>query len=321
MKAVTFYLVGLACLLGPSSALPRTKPAGPASIPPLIPARCKAANDVISGMGTSLKPTVASAQQVAVAAYFAQLSAVAYCPSVFADKQWKSTMGRKVLPDAKLHATFYGGPHYTTGYIATSASKKTIYVAFRGTLSVQQLITDLQVTKITYPPVPTAHVAEGFYNSYIEVQSIVVNTVASLLEQYPSYAVRVTGHSLGGAQATLATLDLYQRLDAINTNNIALYTYGELRVGDKDFAAYVTSTGISRIRVVHHADIITFLPTTSQGYVHGGEEYWIKGLLGGGPTQRCVATYESPYCSNTIELLANPVDHIMYYGAKFPLCY
>ncbi|ORX60626.1 alpha/beta-hydrolase [Hesseltinella vesiculosa] len=261
-------------------------------------------------MGISLLPTPVLAQQVAVAAYFAQLSAIAYCPSVYADQQWTLTMCTSALPDGQLQTTFHGGLHDTTGYVVTSVSEKTIFVAFRGTNTLPQLITDLELSLMTYPPVPSAGVETGFYDSYLEVQNIVVSTVANLLQQHPDYVVKVTGHSLGAAQASIATLDLYQRLDSISPRNIALYTYGEPRVGDKNFSAYITSTGITHVRVVHHADVITYLPLVSQGYLHAGEEYWITDVLGD-TTERCESAFESPYCSNRLVLEGNLADHLL----------
>jgi predicted lipase len=47
----------------------------------------------------------------------------------------------------------------------------------------------------------------------------------------------VTGHSLGGALASLAALHIYMDiLDNKATPDISLFTIGEPRVGDKDFA-------------------------------------------------------------------------------------
>jgi alpha-beta hydrolase superfamily lysophospholipase len=48
----------------------------------------------------------------------------------------------------------------------------------------------------------------GFYNSWTSAKSLVEAAIASARQTYPSYAIVSTGHSLGGAIATIAAADL-----------------------------------------------------------------------------------------------------------------
>lgn len=69
-------------------------------------------------------------------------------------------------------------------------------------------------------------VHQGFYNSYMEVQKELLETFMDQFTNHSDYKVAVTGHSLGGAQALLCALDLYQRDQRFNTDVLYLYTQG-----------------------------------------------------------------------------------------------
>jgi predicted lipase len=61
-------------------------------------------------------------------------------------------------------------------------------------------------------------------------------------------------HSLGGAQALLAAMDLYQRDKRFGPSNMSIFTVGSPRVGNPTFAYYVDSTGIPFSRSVNNRD-------------------------------------------------------------------
>lgn len=58
----------------------------------------------------------------------------------------------------------------------------------------------------------------------------------SLIKKYPSYKVWVTGHSLGGALASIAASEMIARGE-VDASRVQLYTFGQPRTGDVDFAA------------------------------------------------------------------------------------
>lgn len=66
--------------------------------------------------------------------------------------------------------------------------------------------------------------------------------------------ILTTSHSLGGAQALLAGMDLYQREPRLSKNNLAIHTVGMPRTGNPAFAYYVDSTGITVSRSVNNRD-------------------------------------------------------------------
>jgi triacylglycerol lipase len=74
----------------------------------------------------------------------------------------------------------------------------------------------------------------------------------------------VVGHSLGGALATIAAVDLAKKLKAegVDINSrMALYTYGAPKIGDSEWVKYANSIMTFRIaRVVHWRDPVVAVP-------------------------------------------------------------
>lgn len=80
-----------------------------------------------------------------------------------------------------------------------------------------------------------------------------------------------TGHSLGGAMATICAGRCY--LSEIESMPQALFTYGSPRVGDKRFVNFVN---IDHTRWVNNNDIVTRVPPPWMGYRHGGKEMYLN---------------------------------------------
>ncbi|KAF8535882.1 Alpha/Beta hydrolase protein, partial [Trichophaea hybrida] len=90
------------------------------------------------------------------------------------------------------------------GYIAADTTNKLIVVSFRGSSSFLNWITDLQVNLIDTDICSGCQAHLGFWGSWIEAQSEVLRAVTNGFGVYPNYQLVVTGHSLGGAVATIA---------------------------------------------------------------------------------------------------------------------
>jgi len=76
----------------------------------------------------------------------------------------------------------------------------------------------------------------------------------------------VTGHSLGGAVATLVSASLAQETH----QGLQLYTFGSPRVGNHGFAALAAYATPAHFRYVHADDIVTRLPWLIGLYRHTG---------------------------------------------------
>ncbi|KAF0690077.1 Aste57867_18526 [Aphanomyces stellatus] len=176
-----------------------------------------------------------------------------------------------------------------------------IIFAFRGTDSRANVKTDLEFALDSVPWLPPAHdvkqtpfVHRGFLTAYAAVREQCHAALKDLLARYDdmrgcsSTAVQVycTGHSLGGALATLAALDF-----KLNLRQAAvLYNYGSPRVGTHSFSRVFNSEIPLAFRLVNEGDIICGLPQrvttkcfgqSKKLYKHVGTEVVMDGKVNG----------------------------------------
>ncbi|CAE7845683.1 LIP [Symbiodinium sp. KB8] len=105
-----------------------------------------------------------------------------------------------------------------------------ILVSFRGTQpsSLKDWIDDLKFVKTEpYPYCTKCEVHKGFYQSWNALKSQVLNAI----DGFGGGPIVVTGHSLGAAMAALCAFDL----KGYSVEHV--YTFGQPRVGDTNFAS------------------------------------------------------------------------------------
>ncbi|KKK13410.1 hypothetical protein ARAM_007720 [Aspergillus rambellii] len=184
-------------------------------------------------------------------------------------------------------------------------SVKRIIIAFRGTYSITNTIIDLSAYPQEYIPYDTGDntgarctncsVHSGFMTAWRHTRDTILETVSAARTQYPDYSVVLVGHSLGGAVAALAGVEMQLRgWDPTVT------TFGEPKIGNKGFVEFLdgvffdlktpsasasasassVGTGVSRDkpwkfrRVTHADDPVPLLPLGEWGYEsHAGEIY------------------------------------------------
>ena len=78
---------------------------------------------------------------------------------------------------------------------------------------------------------------QGFYAAYTSVSSQVNAAVKALMIRYPTATFLITGHSLGGALATFAGVDIKTTLGV--TTRMTMYTFGSPRTGNQAFTDFV----------------------------------------------------------------------------------
>jgi len=135
-----------------------------------------------------------------------------------------------------------------------------VIVSFRGTESLMDLVIGLMRRKVDFPYLPGTKVHAGFFLQYTHLR----NQLMRHLTKYHVGPLYVTGHSLGGALATMFAADFAVKYPE---TAVTCYTFGTPRVGDAQFAEAVTNipnVSISRINNVD--DIITEYPW--RGFVH-----------------------------------------------------
>ncbi|KAI9650112.1 hypothetical protein NHQ30_000125 [Ciborinia camelliae] len=126
----------------------------------------------------------------------------------------------------------------------------------------------------------------GFYTSWLNTRPYVIPHLKVLKDKYPDYQLHLIGHSLGGAVAALAALELEG--DGWRTT---VTTFGEPMIGNQGLADFIDGVfGLNKgihgdmnrryRRVTHIGDPVPLLPLTEWGYrSHAGEMYIGRGDL------------------------------------------
>ena len=157
-----------------------------------------------------------------------------------------------------------------------------IVLAFRGTRNLRDWITDAQFFKrpLSGTNSGDAKVHTGFYRGF---DSILSNIIGNLLpDGFTAKAsvkpLIITGHSLGGALASLAAFFLSRQ----GFNVRAVYTFASPRVGNAAWrAAYTAECGDRSFRIACAGDLVPLVPgiftPIRDGYRHVGMEVLLNG--------------------------------------------
>jgi len=145
----------------------------------------------------------------------------------------------------------------------------TLVLVFRGTESGDQrdYVTDSRIFQKPFLDYGTAH--QGFIQALDWIDSDVTAAIEKLQTEKPRH-LWISGHSLGGALATLYALHHPQTATAV-------YTMGAPRIGGIRFAKNAAEA-ITLYRLANDNDIIPRLPTPPF-YKHIGKTYFITSSL------------------------------------------
>jgi hypothetical protein len=166
----------------------------------------------------------------------------------------------------------------TEVFLFTHAQQKLAVFGFRGTEAL-----NLNDWKWNFNMVPTRTYIDktvfvthkGFRNRYLNIAPWFETEYRKIPQ---NYTIIITGHSLGGAEASIAAVfaagKLKRRPDAV-------ITYGCPLVGDQSFKSYYdTVVGCDRtLRIVSKGDIFAHLPKVF-GYTHACPQLEVDGKTG-----------------------------------------
>ena len=205
--------------------------------------------------------------------------------------------------------TIYDAKTDLQGYIGILPTTNSIYVVIRGSSSAMNWLDDFEVKLVYYDTFPecNCNVHYGFYNSALGVVNKTIESVKSLKVKYPSYSVMVTGHSYGAACGQLLAMELVKK-----GINVKLYNYGQPRVGDSNYAAFVNTKIDEYYRTTHNRDVVPHVPPIEVlGYLHSCREIFENSS---GELTICSASNcEDSTCADQFSLTQTNIDDHSYY--------
>ncbi|KAG9137502.1 hypothetical protein Leryth_016797 [Lithospermum erythrorhizon] len=171
--------------------------------------------------------------------------------------------------------------------------RKRLVVAFRGTEQTKwkDLLTDLMLVPAGLNPErigtdskQEVQVHSGFLSAYDSVRTRLILLIKQAvgymdrdddMDPLCKWHVYVTGHSLGGALATLLALELTSgQLAKSGAISVTMYNFGSPRVGNRKFAEVYNKKIKDSWRVVNHRDIIPTVPRL-MGYCHVAQPIYL----------------------------------------------
>jgi hypothetical protein len=209
--------------------------------------------------------------------FFSQYSAAAYCLSNNNSPNTKISCAQGNCPlveaaDTNTITEFENSiASDVTGFVATDSTNKLIVLSFRGSRSIRNWVTNFIFPTLPTTICPTCAASDGFWSSWLEAQKNVLAAISTAQKEYPDYKVVATGHSLGGALASLAAGVLRSQGTTVD-----LYTYGSPKIGLEGISQYLTNTTYgASFRVTHKNDPIPKLPPALLGFRHISPEYYV----------------------------------------------
>lgn len=244
--------------------------------------------------------------------FMCSMSQMAYCDKKYVDNCFEC----KIKNDMNLNTYLLCLPYFfdanETGYCDAQVyicitKKNELLITCRGTESLSDIMTDLkfwsdnlydiyyhnnfQSYKKTYG-IPKIHT--GFYEQYHTIKFIIHQKITQYLENTINPVIIFTGHSLGGALATIGAACASIQFKHIKDINIQCYTFGSPKVGNSSFVN-IFNTFITRsIRCVNNMDPVPMMPYF--GYTH------VKGLKHLNLTKHMFPVI---YCNKTDHSLVN----------------
>ncbi|OTB06123.1 hypothetical protein M426DRAFT_118614 [Hypoxylon sp. CI-4A] len=211
--------------------------------------------------------------------FFAQYAGASYCNSNVSVGS-VVTCAEDVCPDvnaagAKVLATFSGSITDVQGFVSSDDTNQLIVASIKGSESIRNWIADLSFIRVDCDLVDDCGVHAGFQTAYDEIADELLAAVKDAQAANPTYRIVFTGHSLGGAVSTVAAAHARSSSGGEGLA-VDLYTYGSPRVGNAEFADFVTDQAGAEYRVTHLDDPVPRLPPIVVGYAHTSPEYWLS---------------------------------------------
>lgn len=182
----------------------------------------------------------------------ATLSELAYLPFEKDDEARMNLAATLASADLVFQGFFNDPGTGTQAYLARRPNEFTV-LAFRGTEQDRKdIFTDLDAR---FYKTPDGQAHRGFAKAYENIRNQIIPALEALEEKEDLHRLFITGHSLGGALATVAARDLEGKFLVASC-----YTFGSPRVGTAEWSD-AAKTPI--YRVVNGADGVPLVPPSA----------------------------------------------------------
>lgn len=282
------------------ASIPKT----PVAAMGLARAAIQALSAPMEAMAEDDGPVAVEAEAAPVAAGFDQplaMRCAQLCLSTYHSAEDEAAASERIADDMRHEATeaAAGGggevlrlvaevsDEATDTYALLTRNSSHLFVAFRGSCTARNVLTDIDFeddgeATATYArncglPSDSMALHRGFLEAYRALRPALVRAIEAELDASDgavegsgsSLGLVLTGHSMGGAMAMLAALDLGRHSERLRP--VTTYTFAAPRVGDARFARLFSQTfpsAASHWALQAEADAVPHLPFKAWGFEH-----------------------------------------------------
>lgn len=190
----------------------------------------------------------------------------------------------------------------------------TLFTSFRGSSNIQNWLENVQFNKISPYSNSSIKVESGFYKAYNYIKDDIFDNLIILSDKYETSNVIITGHSSGGAMATLMSYDLATEYKFLDFRIQIAFTFGSPRVGNSEFSKSFHLNVPSSYRVTHYYDMVPHVPQEFVSYEHVPSEIWYNENNSKYTLCHDFNSIEDPDCSNSCSPVhcTSTDDHLYY---------
>ena len=177
----------------------------------------------------------------------------------------------KTSPKGKLLHFYDNKNNGMQSAITISHTHKRICIIFRGSTTKQDWLYNLKFNKTNIGR--DIYVHTGFYRQLTDNDycNNIINDVKNLSHIYKNYEIYISGHSMGGALATIFGYKLSRQI----SDNVTIITFASPRIGNYTwYEKFNVIPNLRLYRVTNNRDIVTTIPYFK--YYHVGNSMLLK---------------------------------------------
>lgn len=136
-------------------------------------------------------------------------------------------------------------------------NKNQIDICFKGTTGINDMCTNINIYPVKYLN-DDIRIHKGFLTKYLLLKPIIISNIDKIIDNNNNInELCFNGHSLGGAIANIASLDMRQ---IYKDKIIKCITFGSPRVGNNYFTNEYNKNINESFRIINKNDLIQYLP-------------------------------------------------------------